>query len=637
VAQAGRAPAAPLKRARYFHKGFTLTPVDTAASTPKLRALRMSTSYVWVDSTSWELEFFGLPSRIPWPADADPKTASEEPFDHEKLAQAIELMGAEAGEPWKGYLAASEHFGELVELLEDSESPEAIALLDQIEALLPGTPFVAFHRGIMARQEGYYEEAIKHFEAAAFKAPKVPPVWLQLGMLQAQEGDRGKAIAALNNAARLNPKDRMPFEALASLKAAVKVLRNQNDPNSATYIGIPKYRELCEQQFNELRDKHAELIQFAEFQLHNELIPDMGVKALERARELAPNDPRTLAALSNGYRITKQHDKAKVAAEELTRLYPNEPQAWGNLAHILTSADDKAGERAALEKMLELDPNAAPALAILFGLRDEPSAEVESRLAEHGETKKAPVALLLASDGARTRGDSAAALDYAARAFALEPEREEVLLQYCATIGDAKDEKRLRRDIEPLIHEGKFSKRLDWNYAHALKQMGETQEAINALITAASAEGVPQDFQHTVGSTLDLWTNRLAQSEVELVLNKTGGISRPVLVTLDGEDGAVLFKAGQVLPSENRFPWRIRLDGNGETCITLQQGQTGGPVDPVRLGSFAVKTPPVTGGAHTIQCLIGAMPDGKLLFKAMQGPRELPVRWVEAKPSGLAV
>jgi hypothetical protein len=44
------------------------------------------------------------------------------------------------------------------------------------------------------------------------------------------------------------------------------------------------------------------------------------------------------------------------------------------------------------------------------------------------------------------------------------------------------------------------------------------------------------------------------------------------------------------------------------------------------LGTFAVKVPPLTGGAHTI--LIGVGAEGRLLFKAVQGNKELPVRWI---------
>lgn len=588
----------------------------------------MSTPYVWVDSTSWELDFFGLPHRIPWPADADPKQANEEPFDHTELARAIDLMGDEAGAPWKGYREASDHFDALAEVLEDSEFPEAATLLDEVEKIHPDTSFVAFHRGVIARQDGRFADAITHYEAAAKKTPQIGMIWLHLGTLLAQEGERERAIAALNNAVRCNPKDTSALEALSGLRAAVKVLRDQKDPKSAVYVSLEQYKQLSEQQLQQIRDNPQALLDFAEFQLRNQLATETGVTALERARELQPNDPRTLAALSNGYRIVEKHDEAKAVAEALTTQFESEPQAWLNLAQILSAAGDKAGEHAALEKVLELDPNAQPALAILSGLEEGPTEAAEAWLARHGSEKNAPVAWLLASNSARDRKATDKALEYGAKAFALAPEREEVLLHYCATIGDAKDSEALFRDIEPAVKTGQYSKRLDWNFAQALKQLGRVQDAVHALIEAASGEDVPEDFQHAAGSTIDLWTGKLAQSDLSLTLSKAGTIARPVVLNLDGEDGAVVLNAGQTVPAEGRFPWRVRLNAEGETRIVLQQGQSGGQVEPRMLGTFAVKVPPVTGGAHTIQCLLGVGPDARLLFKAIQGARELPVRWV---------
>jgi tetratricopeptide (TPR) repeat protein len=588
----------------------------------------MSAPYVWLDSTSWELDFFGLPHRIPWPADVDPLKASEEPFDHVELVRAIEMLGPDAGDPWTSFRLASVNFDDLAECLEDFEFPRAAELLEEVERLHPGTSFVAFHRGVIARQDGRFEEAIKHYEEAARKTPGIGVIWLHLGTLFAQEGRRDEAIAALNNAVRLNQQDTNALEALASLRAAVKLLRDQNDPSSAMYVSVPQFIQMSTQQLQQLRDNPAGLVDFAEFQLRNNFSPDLGVKALERARELRPDDPATSAALSNAYRATNQHDKAKAVAVELTEKHPDAPQAWLNLAQILNGAGDKAGERAALEKMLEIDPNAQPALALLHDLNSGASPEKEEKLAAFGEEKKVPVPLLLASSSARDRNDIDVALKYAARAYELAPEREDVLVHYAAMLGDAKDSNRLFSHIEPAVQSGKYSKRLDWNFAQALRGLGRTQEAINALSHAASGENVPQDFQNAVNTTIDFWVGRLAQCEVPLLVSRAGTIARPVVISLEGEDGAVVLQAGKPLPAEGRFPWRVRLNGEGETRITLQQGQSGSQNEPALLGSFAVKVPPVTGGAHTIQCLVGAGNEGRLMFKAVQGNRELPVRWI---------
>ena len=175
---------------------------------------------------------------------------------------------------------------------------------------------------------------------------------------------------------------------------------------------------------------------------------------------------------------------------------------------------------------------------------------------------------------------------------------------------------------------GKYSKRLDWNYAQALRQCGRVNEAVQVLINAASGEGVPQDFQQAAASTIDFWTGRLAESGIGLQLTKIKSIARPVIISLDGEDGALILQAGQQAPCETQFPWRVRLHAEGETRIALQQGMTGSTTEPLRLGAFAVKVPPMTGAAHTIQCLIGVNQIGNLLFKAVQNGRELPVAWV---------
>ena len=90
-----------------------------------------ASSVVWIDSTSWELEFFGLPSRIPWPANVDPKLANSDPFEMNHLLDAIEAMGAEAPEPWGRFLQASEHLDEFGEAVQNSEIVRAYELIDE--------------------------------------------------------------------------------------------------------------------------------------------------------------------------------------------------------------------------------------------------------------------------------------------------------------------------------------------------------------------------------------------------------------------------------------------------------------------------------------------------------------------------
>lgn len=583
---------------------------------------------VWIESTSWELEFFGLPRRIPWPAEIDPKKAGEEPFDTVELVRAIEMLGPDAGDPWTSFRLASVNFDELAETLEDGEFPRAATLLEEVEQLHPGTSFVAFHKAIVARHDGRFDEAIQSYETAARKTPNIGVIWLHLGTLHAQEGHRDPALAALHQAVRCNPQDTAALESLAGLRAAVKLLRDPKDPKSAIYVDVPTFRKMAAGQLEQLAGNATGLMEFGEFQLRNNLALDLGVQAFERAAELQPNDPRTLASLSNAYRVNGQFEQANAVAQGLAEAHADQPQAWFNLAQVRNASGDIAGEHAALEKMLALDKNAHPALAILHGLNQGPTLEKEERLAHYAAQNGSFMAYLLASSVARDRGDTAASLRWAAQAHALDPEREEVLLHYAAMLGDAKDHAALMTLIEPAVQSGTFSKRLDWNYAQALKQCGRTAEAVQALINAASAEGAAEEFQQAAATTIDFWSGRLAESGFALQLSKTNTIARPVVLSLDGEDGATVLQAGKPIPCESKFPWRVRLHAPGETRIVLQQGQSGSASEPHRLGTFTVKVPPVTGAAHTIQCLLGVNPQGRLLFKALQNNRELPVAWV---------
>ena len=62
------------------------------------------------------------------------------------------MLGANAGEPWSSFKLAAKVFDDLAESLEDGEFPQADALLSEVEAMHPGTSFVAFHRAIIARR-----------------------------------------------------------------------------------------------------------------------------------------------------------------------------------------------------------------------------------------------------------------------------------------------------------------------------------------------------------------------------------------------------------------------------------------------------------------------------------------------------
>ncbi|MGB8166356.1 MAG: tetratricopeptide repeat protein [Chthoniobacteraceae bacterium] len=584
----------------------------------------------WIESTAWELPFFGLPNRIPWPNGVPDEVATRSPFEMEHLLDAIDTMGDEPGEPWASFRDAADALDELAEALEDTEVARATELINQFEGLYPGTAFALYHLGMIARLEGREDDALKLFREAADKTTRVPALWNNVGMLLAMRGERDEAIAAFKRVLEINPRDATALEGLAQLRAIVKVVRDAKDPASVSYIDIPTYGKHMVQQLNALGNKPEELLQIGGQLLNDGLIPDLGVQAIERAAELQPNDQRALMALASACNVGGKKEKARETLVRYTELFPEDPRGFFGLAQSYAeegAEENEPAELAALEKVLELDPNAQPAIAIYFDLSPtEHDPEKEEALTEFAAEHNSWMGFILASDLARRRGDATTAIKWAARAHDVNPDSEDVLLQYTGAIGEARDFAKLASIIKPRVEEGKFSKRLDWAYAHVLHQLGLTKDAIGVLRKAAASEGVPDEFKQQAATVIDAWNGMLTGCGVPLEVHQTGFLIRPVILTLDDDDGGVVLQAGVPLPASGSFPWRAT---GVEARVSLQQGQNTGTSDARLLGTFLIReVQPKADGPTTVDCHLTAQRDGAIHFRAVQDGRKLRVGWM---------
>ena len=589
------------------------------------------TPYRWIESTAWELPFFGLPHRIPWPLDVPDEVATHTPFEMEHVLDAIDTMGDEPGEPWASFRDAADVLDELSEALEDSEIARANELIEKFESLYPGTAFALYHLGMIARLEGREDDALRLYQEAATKTSKVPALWNNVGILLSMRGERDEAIKAFQRVLEIAPREATALESLAQLRAIVKVVRDPKDPASVSYVDIATYRKHLAAQLNTVADNPEALLQQGEQILRDGLATDIGLKAVERAAQLRPDDQRTLMTLGAAQIMSEQKDQARKTFVRYTELFPEDPRGFFSLAQLYAeegAEENEEAELAALEKVLELDPNAQPAIAIYFDLSPtEHDPEKEAALTEFAAEHKSWMAFILASDLARRRGDARACLRYAERAYETNPDREEVLLQYTGAIGDARDFAKLASVIKPRIDEGKFSKRLDWSYAHVLHQLGLVKDAIGALRNAALSKDIPEEFKLQAGSTIDAWNGLLTGCGIPLEVHQTGYLIRPVVLTLEDGDGGVALQAGAPLPASASFPWRAT---GAEARVTLQQGQGSGSVEPRTLGTFLVRdVRPET----PIECHVTAQRDGAIHFRATQDNRKLRVGWMPPAPA----
>ena len=534
-----------------------------------------------------------------------------------------------AAAPWTGFLNAAEHIQDLNEALQDSEYVQAAESLEKIEQVHPGSPFRLFHSAFIARQNGRDDEALSLYRSAAAKAPGLGFLWSHVGGLLGESGKRDEAISAFKTALQTNPNDPMALEGLVQFRVAVKLFRDPKDPKSVVYVPVEQYRSMVAQQIEPLSKEPDQLVAFAEHQLREGHTPEIAVQALEKALELRPNHARTMVALGAGYRMTGQSERAIETLRRVTEVEPANPWGHFHLAQAYNAAGEKAGETQALDRVLELDPNFQQAIGIRFGIEPaNPSKEVEDRIGAFAEARNSWMGFLVASSIARDRGDLATSQKWSERAYAVKPDAEEVLLHFSSILADNKDAEKLAEAIEPAVRLGKYSKRLDWNYAQALHQLGRTSEAIALLRDAAAAQGAPADFKQAAAVTVDFWNGLLANGEVALETHRAGALRRPILLALEDGDGGVILGGAKPLPAEHRFPFRTRTEGDTEVAIRFQQGQTGSNPAPLPLGTFKVAgIRPASGAPTTIECFAGATPEGALRFGAMQDGRKLQVSW----------
>jgi tetratricopeptide (TPR) repeat protein len=585
----------------------------------------------WIESTSWELPFFGLPTRIPWPENVAPELANSDPFEIEHLLDAIDAMGPDAGDPWVNFRLAANVLDELAESLEDNEVVRGKELLDEFERLHPGTAFALYHQGMVARLEGREEDALGFYRAAAEKMPKVAPIWNNIGILLAMRGERDSAVEAFKKVLEIAPGDRTALEGLAQLRVVVKLMRDPKDPASATFVDIPTFGNMIAQQLQQVANDPDQLLGRGEQLLREGLVPQLGLQAIQRALQLRPDHPRTLMAMAAAWRLAGQFDQARQTIARYTELFPQDAQGYFHLAQVCNAAGDSDAERAALDKVIELDPNFQPALGIRFQLSPtEHDPAKEQALGQFGEERKSWMAFVMASELARRRGDAKSAVKWAERAYEINPDAEDVILHYTAAIGDTRDFAKLASIIKPKLESGKYSKRVDWNYAQVLQQLGLVKDAIGVLRKAAAAPDTPEGFKEQVALVTDAWTNMVTGCGVPLEIHQSGFLVRPVIVALAGGDGGVVLNAGAQLPASGSFPWRAN---GAEARVALQQGQTGSSLEPRMLGAFFIREiQPVADGPTTVECHVTAQPDGAIHFRATQGNRKLPVGWT---PAGL--
>src|SRR5262249_19691377 len=131
---------------------------------------------------------------------------------------------------------------------------------------------------------------------------------------------------------------------------------------------IATYRKHMVNVLNGIGNDAEKLLAQGEQLLGDGMIPELGFQAVQRAAQIRPDDQRAIMSLAIAWNMGGNKEKARETLLRYTELFPEDPRGYFTLAQIHSELNDEEAELAALEKVLELDPNARPAIAVYFDL-----------------------------------------------------------------------------------------------------------------------------------------------------------------------------------------------------------------------------------------------------------------------------
>lgn len=246
--------------------------------------------------------------------------------------------------------------------------------------------------------------AVAAFERAVALLPREPLAWFNCGNALARAGRPTDATARLERALALRP------QFAAARRNLALLLHERGDTSAALALLAPEFT----------RDSPELLATVATLHLERD-DPAAALPPLERAVQLAPDDPANHLGLACCLRRLGRDAEAAAACETGLRLAPHDPELWNQLG--LASADPAAAENA-FRRVLEFSPDHADATINLSRLlvTEERATEAVALLARLLPTQPANIDLLCAHAFALAgTGEAAAALATLRRAVALAP------------------------------------------------------------------------------------------------------------------------------------------------------------------------------------------------------------------------
>jgi Flp pilus assembly protein TadD len=226
--------------------------------------------------------------------------------------------------------------------LAQNHPEKAFARLEAELTRSHGSPAVRYLVASTALRSGKYNLAIENFRELANQTPNSIDALVQLANVYQLKGDVHNAIATLQKAAVLQPKDPRPAALLPFL------LEEENRSQEAKQI---VRRALVQRQDD--TDAMNNLA-FLLAQTGDSL--DEAIKLAQTAVSKAPNNPAYLDTLGYVYLKRDQNDDALDIFSKLIHKYPNDPACAYHTGMAWYQKGDRARAKMLLSHALELRP-----------------------------------------------------------------------------------------------------------------------------------------------------------------------------------------------------------------------------------------------------------------------------------------
>ncbi|MES2440127.1 MAG: tetratricopeptide repeat protein [Verrucomicrobiota bacterium] len=588
----------------------------------------------WLEAEHTDLEFWGIPSPLPWPAEKEEEIDPKKDFPFATLLEGIRRLRADGREWTEEWGAVEEFIGRCNPLggaLETGDLKGALRQLDEMEALRPGTAYCSFNRAFILASLGDAKGSITAAVEATHRAPGIEYVWMGRGNQHEERGERKEAVFCFRKALALLPNHQQAVEGLVRLGELAKFSLHLPDGSSRDQYFTPE-------EFDHFVEENAARLKPDSPQLRSLLKQFRGKNdgrharvVLDRMLEAPQPDTRLLRVWrADALRLEERIPEARALLETLLEEDPIDAEAhytraWCDFDEGLT---DEGWD--GIYQTCELDPNHQQAVQVRFQIGSKnKNPELIEEICEWAEEYHSWRGYWWASMHCATLRDNEGALRWSEAAYRIAPEERDALFAYANCLNNMDEREHTAALIHPKLPEIKGDFILKIIFAGAMKKLGLPQEAIRVLREVLTEESeLTLEWRGNAQQFLDELEGLRAQAEVDPELHPhTGVLRRGIWIGSDKGPETDFIHAGMAGPVER--PLRM-APPPGFTCstgsIAVYLHGTSKELEPLSLGWFRAHEIDYSEPEPPMMTL-HVTAKGKLEASAKQGSRRLPVTW----------